>query len=92
MEIKQFKEELRERISDFAISGYLINIGSRRPTAKEREVEEVYVKLEKWIFDNMTVQELNDREITPKDILDNGFNVEHIDNPISENQSSLLDF
>lgn len=53
MELKQFKEELRGRIQDFALSAHLISLNkNKKMDVKEKETEEKYLKLEKWILNN----------------------------------------
>lgn len=54
MDLKQFKEDLRGRVADFAVSGYLINVGDRKSNEKEMLVEQSYQKLEKWILQQIS--------------------------------------
>ena len=72
---KQLREELRGRVADFAISGHLINISARKPKDKEIQVEEMYKKLEKWIFENIADVKFEDEpeeEILEPDTNDPG--------------------
>ncbi len=101
---KEFKEELRGRITDFAVSGYLISSSVRKPKEKEKQVEEMYLKLEKWIMEQLyPMIEEEVRLVTPEDIIENGFtsqytHEEHIE-PDTNNSSmfpaegnDMLDF
>lgn len=50
----ELKEQLQAKINDFSYTAYLIRLNKvKEPTDLEKEVEEKYKKLEKWIFDNI---------------------------------------
>ncbi len=79
MDLRKFKEEFRGRATDFAVSGHLIhNFSSKTATAKAREAEELYIKLETWVLEQfkptiehpiMQIDEKNPQDTT----LDLGF-------------------
>ncbi len=82
---KQFKEEFRGRVTDFIVSGHLLQIGNKKPTEKEKKAEEMYLKLEKWVLGNMTIAEdVSEKEVTPIDILENGFSTQFIEEKFLE--------
>ncbi len=88
---KEFKEELRARVADFATAGYLINTGTRRKqNEKEQEVEKMYLKLESWVMEQIhPMMEVTGRPATPEDILENGFVTCYVEPEVSEDQMSL---
>lgn len=53
MDLKQFKEELRGKITDFAVSSDLVNLKSIEDEKKAKMVEEMYKKLEKWVIEQL---------------------------------------
>lgn len=78
MDKKQFKEELRARITDFAVSAYLTSISSvRKESTKEKETDEMYKKLEKWIMEQIypmienPIVKTQDEQVV--ETLENGF-------------------
>ncbi len=50
---KEFKEEFRGRVADLVVSNHLLNIGNKKNTEKEQRAEEMYLKLEKWVMEQM---------------------------------------
>lgn len=59
---KQQKEELQAKINDFSYTAYLIRLNkNKEATDLEKEIEEKYKKLEKWILENVNKQN-NEKE------------------------------
>lgn len=50
MTLKKFKEEFRGKVTDFAVSGYLLRIGTKNDSKKKKMVEEMYQNLESWVI------------------------------------------
>lgn len=51
MELSKFKNELRARITDFAVTHHLIGMSETKSNAaKKKQAEEAYQKLENWII------------------------------------------
>lgn len=67
-ELKQLKEQLRGRIFGFSMSGHLLSMGDRKPGEKDKKVEEMYDRLEHWIFDtigNIKLEEPEEEILEP---------------------------
>lgn len=57
MNQQKFKDELRARITDFAVTHYLIGLPENKTNAtKKKQAEEAYKKLEDWILENRSTQ------------------------------------
>lgn len=54
MELTRFKDELRARITDFAMTHHLIGMSETKTNGiKKKQAEEAYHNLERWIMENL---------------------------------------
>ncbi len=80
MEASKFKDELRARITDFAVTHYLIGLPENKTNAvKKKQAEEAYKKLEDWILENRLGTSSN---------IDGEFSVSE-PSPINEDQQAM---
>lgn len=82
MELSKFKDELRARVTDFAVTHHLIGMSeSKTNAAKKKQAEEAYQRLENWIIGN---------RLGSEEVVDEGFSV--VESSMISDDQQVMDF